>query len=220
MTKLPDACTGLAGATGVGLVTKVATCTAQLGPFAVGDTLLCLTKGLTNGDDIIACLLKALSLPDGSGGGGTCSPSPQACVSELPPDCSVISDLVGTAIIPQLTTCVTALGTYAVGAVTTCLDPLKILAGTQGSSVVSCVLDALSGVCIQALPDACSNLISVSQGELTTDIPKCIAALGPFASGGVLDCLSPAPASGQAAVTCITKALFGSTSPVRRRRRA
>ncbi|KAG8419585.1 hypothetical protein J3458_004441 [Metarhizium acridum] len=205
LPRLPDACTGLAGQSGVNLATNVAACTGQLGPFAAGKTLECLKAGFVNGHDVVACLrgTTGLGLP-------TCAPAGPACVSALAPDCDLLGGLDGFDIsLSRLEGCAKAIGSYAGGVAEKCLNPLAVVQTTLGGGVVACLGDALKDVCIPTLPDACFDLITVSDGQLTTQLPQCIDALGPFKSGAVLDCITR-PASGPGLVLCLNKAIFGS----------
>lgn len=210
---LPSGCAGLEGATGLALVPKIAECTLQLGPFAVGETLTCLTKGLTKGDDIISCLLNALGLSAPSpGGGGACVPGGQACVKTLPEPCDALKSFNGLDLLQNLAGCTASLGVLGASAATRCLAPSTILGITKGSNLVSCLLDALSGVCIAALPASCSGLADLDVVQLAANLPKCVADLGPFAVGPALDCLTPSKGSGKDIVQCVTAAVFGALS--------
>ncbi|OAA45626.1 hypothetical protein NOR_03415 [Metarhizium rileyi] len=205
VTKLPNACSNLAGQGPVGMVVSLPLCTFQLGPLAVGETLDCLTRGFTKGDDIVSCLRSNLGLPSS----GPCSPVPAvpACVSALPPDCDLLKDLNGLTMIPKLAGCTQALGKYAADNVKKCLDPASIVANSLGGGVAQCLNDSLKGLCIPTLPDACLSLVSFNNGQLGTKLPQCMAALGPFNSGKVLTCFQN-PASASSVVDCLNSALF------------
>ncbi|KID68796.1 hypothetical protein MAN_03652, partial [Metarhizium hybridum] len=210
LPQLPDACTGLAGQHGVSLANNVAACTVQLGPFAVGKTSECLKGsffggGFFDGDDVVACLRGTTGL-----GLSTCAPAGPACVSALPPECDLLGGLNGLDIgLSKLQGCAKAIGSYAGGVAAKCLNPAAIVQTTLGGGVVACLRDALKDVCIPTLPEACFNLITVGGDQLTTQLPQCIDALGPFKSGAVLDCITK-PTSGPGVVLCLNKAIFGS----------
>lgn len=209
ITALPAACVALTGLSGANLVSNVATCVTALGPVAVEKVLECTTRGLTTGDDIIACLLTTLGLPSGE---GSCTPvsPPKACVTALPAPCTALGAITGLGLLTELPLCVAALGAYAVGAVTTCLNPANILRTTAGSGIVTCVLTALKGTCITSLPAACAKLATDNAAQLVADIPLCTVALGPFAAGAAAACLT-AGGTGQTIVNCLTGALFTTT---------
>lgn len=217
ITQLPQPCLNLSGKSGLELGVEVAACTIALGPFAIDDAVSCLTKGLLEGDDIIGCLLKSLGWSTSTSGGGSCpaptstSGSGKACVTALPDACLTLDDLSLGKLASRVDMCSSALGAYAAGAVKECLNIQEIINSVLpgGTGAVECLLDSLRSVCINVLPAACSNLVNVSNGQLTTQLPQCIAALGPFTAGGVSNCLAN-PVSGQILVTCMTNILFPS----------
>ncbi|KHN95038.1 uncharacterized protein MAM_07087 [Metarhizium album ARSEF 1941] len=204
LPQLPDACANLAGLSDVAnLATNVADCSFQLGPFVAGNTLNCLQGGLVNGDEILACLSGTLGF-----GLSDCEPAAPACVSALPPDCNLLSNFNGFDLPSKLQGCVASIGSGAADIASKCLSLSSILSTTMGSSITDCLLDVLKGVCMPTLPDACLSLISLNVGQLTTQLPQCIAALGPFNSGGVLNCFTN-PTSGPGIVLCLNKEIFG-----------
>ncbi|KND87078.1 hypothetical protein TOPH_08274 [Tolypocladium ophioglossoides CBS 100239] len=227
---LPAACSSLETSNGLNLLVTIPLCTVALGTFAVGDTAKCLiTSGITfrsSGASIVTCLNNALrgncitALPaacvrlTGLTGANLVTNLGiplKACVSSLPPACASLGAITGTGLIAKLPACVTALGTYATGAVATCLNPANILSTTQGSTIVTCLLDALKGVCITTLPAACTKLATDSAAQLVTDIPLCDVALGPFAAGAAATCLTTSTGLGQDIVNCLTSSLFVTT---------
>ena len=216
--KLPDSCASLGGVGGLPNVAQLAQCTTALGPFAVGSAATCLAGGLTSGTDIVQCLLKALGLgdPDANGGGGNTCPvttPPPVCVTTLPPACSALGSLAGLAIVPNLATCVTALGTNAVGDVAKCLSTSSILPTSTGSDVLACLSKALKAgcPCVKDVPAACTALSSETGLAIVPKLTNCVTALGGYAVGEVNSCLNPAnilPSStGTGVVDCLTKAL-------------
>jgi hypothetical protein len=96
---------------------------------------------------------------------------------------------------------------YGVGNVAQCLVTTNINVGTLGTDLVGCLTTALSQQCLKKLPDACTNLRTDSLLELVVDIPLCTIALGPFAAGKALTCLSTSQGSGTDIVNCLDNAL-------------
>lgn len=198
---LPAPCVSIESDTGLALVADIGVCVVELGPFAIGAVAQCLsTTGInaqSQGYTIVACLYEALGLsPD---------PSPTSVVLEipcpavasphcdvnLPRDCKGLAGDIGLATAVDAVLCLADLGIYAVGNVAMCLATDVITIDTTGDSILTCLAQALDETCPAALPSACLALNSdVGVAELILDIPLCIVALGPYAAGDALVCLS------------------------------
>ncbi|TPX13362.1 uncharacterized protein E0L32_006335 [Thyridium curvatum] len=141
----------------------------------------------------------------------TSTPSSQTCATGLPQACESLSSSSGLALIPLVPLCLAALGPFAVGNVATCLTTDTISVTTAGTTIVSCLNTALSGTCISSLPAACSNLSNENGLALVADVPACVVALGPFAVGEALVCLSTSSiaetTTGASIITCLNNAL-------------
>lgn len=216
ITLLPKPCTDLATVKGLALVPNLLLCVTALGPYAVGSALTCLAIfGITttsNGVGIIQCLETSLGLvapTSGVGGnsGGCPTTPPPTCAVQLPPNCSQLSQSTGLALLLSAPLCLVALGLYGVGNIAQCLVTTNINVGTLGTDLVGCLTNALSQQCIKKPPDACNNLKSDGLLELVVDIPLCVIALGPFAAGKALTCLSTSQGSGTDIVNCLDSAL-------------
>ncbi|KAK7223378.1 hypothetical protein V2G26_011381 [Clonostachys chloroleuca] len=214
---LPQECENLKSKTGLALVPDLAICTLKLGPFAVGSALTCLSSSSitdsSTGTGVVSCLETALGLssPGSSNGGGdSCTPSTggQTCVTQLPPTCSDLQNSNGLGLITAIPTCLASLGAYGVGNAAQCLVTTSISVSSVGSDIVNCLLNAFKETCIAELPPACSNLENDDAAKLIVDIPLCVAALGPFAVGGALTCLSTTAESGSSVVDCLKNALL------------
>ncbi|CAH0030171.1 unnamed protein product [Clonostachys rhizophaga] len=214
---LPQECENLKSTTGLALIPDLAICTLKLGPFAVGSALTCLSSSSitdsSTGTGVVSCLETALGLssPGSSNGGGdSCTPSTggQTCVTQLPPTCSGLQNSNGLGLITAIPTCLASLGAYGVGNAAQCLVTTSISVSSVGSDIVNCLLNAFKETCIAELPPACSNLENDDAAKLIVDIPLCVAALGPFAVGGALTCLSTTAESGSSVVDCLKNALF------------
>ncbi|CAG9992249.1 unnamed protein product [Clonostachys byssicola] len=214
---LPQECENLKSKTGLALVPDLAICTLKLGPFAVGSALTCLSSSSitdsSTGTGVVGCLETALGLssPGSSNGGGdSCTPSTggQTCVTQLPPTCSGLQNSNGLGLITAIPTCLASLGAYGVGNAAQCLVTTSISVSSVGSDIVNCLLNAFKETCIAELPPACSNLANDDAAKLIVDIPLCVAALGPFAVGGALTCLSTTAESGSSIVDCLKNALL------------
>ncbi|KAM3431266.1 hypothetical protein NHJ13734_007370 [Beauveria thailandica] len=220
ITELPGSCLKLRTETGLGLIPDVAECALSLGPFAVGVALSCLSTSqittTSTGVGIIDCLETALGLRSSTSPGGdgdaacttTSTPPAPTCEVKLPPECSNLKLNSGLALIADVPLCVAALGVFGVGNVLSCLSTSAITVSTAGVAIVECLEDALKSQCPKALPPSCTNLANDNAGELVVDIPVCIVALGPYAVGTALSCLSTSVGSGQTIVQCLKNA-FG-----------
>ena len=230
ITSLPSDCTSLTSSNGLDLVTKVPACVADLGVFGVTAALDCLSVSnivsTTAGYNVVSCLYNALGLQPYSGntqpivldipcpiGGGSGS----ACTVNLPDACKNLAGEVGLGIAVDIALCTTKLGTFATGDVLTCLATDALTISTSGNSILGCVTNALTAKCPTALPTACSALSKdVGAVAIGADIVLCTAALGPFAAGNALTCLSTvglnANSLGSTVVSCLTKALFDTGS--------
>lgn len=217
ISKLPNSCTKLSTETGLALIPDLALCVTALGPFAVGSALTCLATSqvtdTTTGLGIVTCLETALGLrtpsSGGNGGNGGCTPTnpPPTCSVMLPSACSSLGTIKGLQLLVEIPFCVTALGGFGVGNAAQCLATSAISVSTVGSTIVNCLTTALSAQCPKALPSACTNLQNDPLANLAVDIPLCTVALGPYAAGDALKCLSTNPVSGADIVTCLTNAL-------------
>lgn len=222
ISTLPAPCTALETETGLGLVADIAVCVVELGPFAVGAAAQCLATSVitadSNGFTIVACLYDALGLsPD---------PTPTSVVIEidcpavasphcnvnLPSDCKGLAGAIGLGTAVDAVLCTADLGIYAVGNVLQCLATDVITTTTTGDSILTCLVQALDDSCPAVLPSACLALNNdVGAAELILDIPLCIVALGPYAAGDALVCLSTTglvdSSLGSGIVDCLESAL-------------
>ncbi|KAM3505183.1 hypothetical protein MY11210_008069 [Beauveria gryllotalpidicola] len=217
ITELPGSCTRLRTETGLALIPDVAKCLVSLGPFAVGTALSCLSTSqittTSTGVGIIDCLETALGLRSSTSSRGN-SPSCTAptrpgpsCAVKLPPECTNLRLKDGLALVVEVPLCVVALGVFGVGNAAQCLATSAITLSTTGVSIVECLEDAFKAQCPKELPKECTNIADDNLGELVVDIPLCTVALGPFAAGAALSCLSTSIGSGQKIVTCLKDAL-------------
>ncbi|KAM3468975.1 hypothetical protein MY5147_007430 [Beauveria neobassiana] len=220
ITSLPESCTKLRTETGLALVPEAAKCVVALGPFAVGTTLSCLSTSqittTSTGVGIIDCLETALGLRSSTSPGGdgtaacttTSTPPAPTCQVNLPPECSNLRRTNGLALVVEVPICLVALGVFGVGNAAACLATTAITLSTTGVAIVECIENAFKAQCPRELPAACTNLANDNLGELVVDIPLCTVALGPYAAGTALSCLSTSVGSGQTIVQCLKDA-FG-----------
>jgi hypothetical protein len=220
ITTLPDACVSLEESNGLELVADVAVCAVALGPFAVGSAATCLATGSitasTEGASIVECLRIAFGFDSGTGtvtDGVLCveptpTPNPQPICATVPEPCQNLADTDGLALIAAIPVCTVALGGFAVGNVATCLGTDLITENTLGETVVGCLEDALSETCITSLPEPCLDLAGNTVVELALNVPLCTAALGPFAAGAALTCLTSGLTNGNSIVDCLNDAIF------------
>lgn len=222
ISELPKPCRDLEDVNGVGLVADIALCVVELGPFAVGAAAQCLaTNGIdanSHGFTIVACLYEALSL----------SPEPTAttevieidcpavasphCDVNLPRDCKGLAGNVGLGTAVDAVLCTADLGIYAVGSVAECLATDLITETTTGDSILTCLFQALDETCPSTLPPNCEGLNGkVGLTQIALQIPLCIVALGPYAAGDALVCLSTTglddASLGSSIVDCLEHAL-------------
>ncbi|KAG5979061.1 hypothetical protein E4U55_005611 [Claviceps digitariae] len=134
-----------------------------------------------------------------------------SCLSQLPSACNTLKNSNGLDLAPLLNTCKAALGGYGTGAVQQCLDSSKIVYGSKGLDVVSCLTGALPNICLTTLPASCTSLTGLSGTTLSTKLPQCITDLGPFANDSAKNCAASNPASGQEFLNCITISISGGT---------
>ncbi|KZZ96745.1 hypothetical protein AAL_03974 [Moelleriella libera RCEF 2490] len=214
LNTLPASCLNLAGLTGPNLISAIAKCITDLGPFAVGSTLQCLTTDLTTGDASILCMAITLGLPrssiGGTIGGGVGCPPARACLNPatLPPPCPNILSKNGFDLIPLCLGCITSLGNFAVTAVLNCLSTSAITLLTTGGSVFNCLSNAVKNVCITTLPVSCTNLLGLKGNTLNTATITCLNNMGPFVTTSVLNCVQAATV-GDDVVNCLYKFVFG-----------
>lgn len=222
ISTLPAPCTALESETGLDLLADVGVCVTELGPFAIGAAAQCLATSLITGDTdgytIVACLYDALGLSP--------EPTPTSVVLEvacpavasphcdvnLPRDCKGLAGDVGLGTAVDALLCTADLGIYAVGNVALCLATDVITDATTGDSVLTCLVQALDETCPTVLPSACLKLNNdVGATELIVDISLCIVALGPYAAGEALVCLSTSglddSSLGSGIVDCLETAL-------------
>ncbi|KAM3498005.1 hypothetical protein MY10362_008662 [Beauveria mimosiformis] len=216
ITTLPSACTKLSTESGLALIPDVALCVTALGPFAVGTALTCLATSSitssTSGTGIVTCLETALGLqaPTPTSGAAFCTPTSTtapSCSAALPSACEQIGTTNGLALLVQIPLCVTALGAFGVGNAAQCLVTTDISVSSTGSNILNCLTTALQAQCPRALPSACSNLANDNAAQLVVDIPFCTVALGPYAAGDALLCLSTSGLTGTQIVSCLDSAL-------------
>ncbi|KAI8287250.1 hypothetical protein K4K60_012673 [Colletotrichum sp. SAR11_57] len=221
-TTLPDACVNLQTSNGLALLTDIPLCTAALGPFAVGTAATCLSTGaisaLTQGSSVFECLQVAFGLAPSVvtvTNPALCptqapTATPSVCVT-VPAPCESLSTVDGLALIPAIPACTAALGAFAVGNAATCLATTAISVTTTGSSIVSCLENALSATCISTLPQACLDLAGDDAVALAVDLPLCVTALGPFATGAALVCTTSGLTNGDSVIQCLNNALFSTS---------
>ncbi|KAJ4995922.1 hypothetical protein K4K48_009342 [Colletotrichum sp. SAR 10_66] len=221
-TTLPDACVNLQTSNGLALLTDIPLCTAALGPFAVGTAATCLSTGaisaLTQGSSVFECLQVAFGLAPSVvtvTNPALCptqapTATPSVCAT-VPAPCESLSTVDGLALIPAIPACTAALGAYAVGNAATCLATTAISVTTTGSSIVSCLENALSATCISTLPQACLDLAGDDAVALAVDLPLCVTALGPFATGAALVCTTSGLTNGDSVIQCLNNALFSTS---------
>lgn len=225
ISELPASCESIYTETGLQLAADVPLCVAALGPFAVGDAALCLSTtsivSTTAGSDIIQCLLNALQLPLNpvttttetiSVACPTASASATPCAVTLPASCLALAGQTGLGVAADTVVCTADLGVFATGNVLSCVATDVITLSVTGDSIISCLLTALEASCPAALPAACQNLENDTGSiALLVDIPLCVAALGPYAAGSALTCLSTTGLTtstpGSGIVTCLENAL-------------
>ncbi|KAF4817540.1 Aspercryptin biosynthesis cluster-specific transcription regulator atnN [Colletotrichum siamense] len=183
-TTLPEACVNLQTSNGLALLTDIPLCTAALGPFAVGTAATCLATGaisaLTQGSSVFECLQVAFGLAPSVvtvTNPALCptqapTATPSVCAT-VPAPCESLSTVDGLALIPAIPACTAALGAFAVGNAATCLATTAISVTTTGSSIVSCLENALSATCISTLPQACLDLAGDDAVALAVDLPLC-----------------------------------------------
>ncbi len=133
----------------------------------------------------------------------------RTCSVSLPKDCTNLETLkVSDNLLTQLPLCVAAIGAYGVGNAAQCLVDTGLSSKTAGSSIINCLTTALEAHCPKQLPHACKSLATDADTQLVGDIPLCVAALGPYAAGDALTCLTkPKGTSGLEVVTCLDAAL-------------
>ncbi|KAI8251746.1 hypothetical protein K4K58_008407 [Colletotrichum sp. SAR11_239] len=221
-TTLPDACVNLQTSNGLALLTDIPLCTAALGPFAVGTAATCLATGaisaLTQGSSVFECLQVAFGLAPSVvtvTNPALCptqapTATPSVCAT-VPAPCESLSTVDGLALIPAIPACTAALGAFAVGNAATCLATTAISVTTTGSSIVSCLENALSATCISTLPQACLDLAGDDAVALAVDLPLCVTALGPFATGAALVCTTSGLTNGDSVIQCLNNALFSTS---------
>ncbi|KAI8225997.1 hypothetical protein K4K55_008714 [Colletotrichum sp. SAR 10_96] len=221
-TTLPEACVNLQTSNGLALLTDIPLCTAALGPFAVGTAATCLATGaisaLTQGSSVFECLQVAFGLAPSVvtvTNPALCptqapTAAPSVCAT-VPAPCESLSTVDGLALIPAIPACTAALGAFAVGNATTCLATTAISVTTTGSSIVSCLENALSATCISTLPQACLDLAGDDAAALAVDLPLCVTALGPFATGAALVCTTSGLTNGDSVIQCLNNALFSTS---------
>ncbi|CAK7222060.1 hypothetical protein SEUCBS140593_004769, partial [Sporothrix eucalyptigena] len=224
ITSLPAECTNLATETGaVALAVDIPLCIAELGPFAIGTALTCLsTSNLLStsaGYNVVSCLYTALNLQPYSGQSTTTVvdiPCPASgsttCDITLPDTCKDLAGQVGLGVAVDAILCTADLGVFAVGNVLSCLATDVITTATTGNSIISCLTTALEDQCPATLPSACAKLSTdVGVVAITADIALCTLALGPYAVGDALTCLSTTGLSdsslGSGIVSCLDSAL-------------
>ncbi|KAG6110525.1 hypothetical protein E4U14_002758, partial [Claviceps sp. LM454 group G7] len=137
----------------------------------------------------------------------TCAPGNPVCAI-APEACRKIGDISdadsGSQLAPQVAECTAALGPYAKDPnVLICIGNVAIGPG----HILACLTNALSEVCITALPGACTNLLGVPATQLSSATPQCGLALGPFLVDDSNKCLTGTLTSGDAVVSCLEKAL-------------
>jgi len=220
ITTLPQPCVDLQDSNGLALVADVAQCAVALGPFAVGSAATCLATGSITGSTTGLSIVDCLEIAFGFQSGvvtitdlalcPTATPEPVTPVcAEVPGPCQNLGSINGLALVAAIPLCVTALGTFAVGNVATCLGTDLISENSLGETVVTCLEGALAETCITELPGPCQNLADNTIVELAINLPLCTAALGPFAAGAALTCLSSGLTNGNSVLSCLNDALFG-----------
>ncbi|KAM9883424.1 hypothetical protein VD0002_g1098 [Verticillium dahliae] len=220
ITTLPDACASLSSSNGLALVGNIAGCTVALGPFALGSAATCLSTGSitssTTGASVVECLEIAFGIRSGTvtitdpALCATPTPTPVVPVcAEVPAPCQDLGNVNGLALVAAIPLCTSALGVFAVGNVATCLGTDLISQNTLGTTVVGCLEDALQSTCISELPGPCQDLQDNTVVELAINLPLCTAALGPFAVGNTLTCLTSGLGNGNSVIECLNASLFG-----------
>ncbi|KAG6122467.1 hypothetical protein E4U13_002369 [Claviceps humidiphila] len=137
----------------------------------------------------------------------TCAPGNPVCAI-APEACRKIGDIsdadAGSQLAPQVAECTAALGPFAKDPnVLICIGNVALGPGP----ILACLTNALSEVCITALPGACTNLLGVPATQLSSATPQCGLALGPFLVDDSNKCLTGTLTSGDAVVSCLEKAL-------------
>ncbi|KAK2756831.1 UbiD family decarboxylase [Colletotrichum kahawae] len=218
---LTDSCAQLSSTNGLALAPVIAACTLELGPYAAGNVLTCLSTTIsltTTGQSIANCVTNALEA---------------SCPTTLPDACVNLQTSNGLALLTDIPLCTAALGPFAVGTAATCLATGAISALTQGSSVFECLQVAFGlapsvvtvtnpalcptqaptatpSVCA-TVPAPCESLSTVDAFALIPAIAACTAALGAFAVGNAATCLATTAISvtntGSSIVSCLESAL-------------
>ncbi|RDA95325.1 hypothetical protein CP533_3555 [Ophiocordyceps camponoti-saundersi (nom. inval.)] len=126
------------------------------------------------------------------------------CLTTLPTACSNLANTNGLGLITLILGCQTALGAFNQGGLLACLS-ITPTAATTGQSIVTCLLGALTGTCLNVLPATCISLAGVATIS-TAAAQACATSLGPLGTGAVANCLA-AGGNGNAALLCIQVAL-------------
>ncbi|KAK1986518.1 hypothetical protein LZ30DRAFT_685374 [Colletotrichum cereale] len=121
----------------------------------------------------------------------------------------------GLAIIAAIPGCTVALGAFRVGNAASCLATNVIGPLSVGQDIGTCLTTAFSATCISALPAPFLGLAGNNVAQLFVNLPLCEAALGPFAAGAALTCLSSGATNGGSVISCLNGSLFR-TIPLRK----
>ncbi|RDW59816.1 hypothetical protein BP6252_12903 [Coleophoma cylindrospora] len=130
------------------------------------------------------------------------------CATNLPSACSALSPISGLALNAAIPLCKTELGSYASGDAGLCLAT-NIDALSLGTNITTCLSTALSTRCISVLPGPCLALSSDNGLILSSDIPLCVTALGPFVVGSAATCLDTTSITSNSIGTSVVSCLFG-----------
>lgn len=91
----------------------------------------------------------------------------------------------------------------AIPAIGACLVPGLL----SGAEVETCLLEAVEGICIQVLPEACLVLNTILL-PVASELDACLDSIIPFATVTVNDCLNiVGPTSGPGALACVAASL-------------
>ncbi|KAK1767443.1 hypothetical protein QBC33DRAFT_538343 [Phialemonium atrogriseum] len=186
--------TGASAATSTGAVsTSEGGSTTAVGPSSVVSSSTELPVTTT----VVSSTTTASSTP-------SCIPLdtlPLVCGTQLPAACLTLPP---TPLAADLTACGTALGTFdAIPALAACLVPGLL----SGAEVETCLLEAVEGICIQVLPEACLVLNTILL-PVASELDACLDSIIPFATVTVTDCLNiVGPTSGPGALACVAASL-------------
>ncbi|KAJ3497634.1 hypothetical protein NLG97_g1760 [Lecanicillium saksenae] len=214
---LPKECLALAGTTGQAVATQYESCLSALGPFAVRNSANCLIKGVSQGDDVLNCLVTTLGLPGPNKAPGSCDPPPpsKACTTRdnLPKSCRKLAGLKGIASTVAAAQCAASLGPYAFNRFGSCFNVGNI-SSLDGDNILSCVIDQLTGLCITTLPPSCSALIGLNPDLAREKVKQCLDDVGPFATDATQKCYDTVPLpDGRKIYDCLNGVFFNGRIP-------